>query len=220
LASLIPSLPDDPKARFLDDLVSEGAEDPRRHNLLKKPEGDSSSSVPESSPGKKGKDPHRNRVKAEGEAERRFTQATLERVSVAEYWERMGFRQECISGDVTGFFTLESSPPPATTTTSSSTPMISSSPDPKTPSTALPHAIVDRILSALLNTDFKSFETSLDHSGLWESQVRALVSDEIGEEGYSQCIGKVEGRAGEVVAPKRKEEVVVTMLQPRKKKKV
>jgi regulator of Ty1 transposition protein 109 len=126
----------------------------------------------------------------------------------------MGFRQECISGDVTGFFTLESSPK------TSSTPMFSNSPDPKTPPTALPHAIVDRILSALLNTDFKNYETSLDHSGLWESQVRALVSDEIGEEGYCQCIGRVEGKEGEVIAPKRKEEVVVTMLQPRKKKKV
>jgi regulator of Ty1 transposition protein 109 len=220
LASLIPSLPDDPKARFLDDLVSEGAEDPRRHLLLKaKPDqttgsGSSSSIQTDSSPGKK---IQKNRAKADNEAERRFTQATLERVSVPEYWERMGFRQECISGDVTGFFTLESSPP----VTSTSAPMTGSI-DPKTPPTALPYTIVDRILSALLNTDFKSFETSLDHSALWERSVRSLVVDEIGEEGYKACIGSVEGKKGEEgdVPVKRKEEVVVTMLQPRKKKKV
>jgi len=225
LASLIPSLPDDPKARFLDDLVSDGSQDPqRRHNLLKpKTEsgggGGSSSSIPSSSPGKKkDKDPLKNRAKAEDEAERRFTHATLEATSVGEYWERMGFRQECISGDVTGFFTLESSP----STTSTSTPMISLiTSDPKTPPTALPHAIVDRILSALLNTDFKTYESSLDHSALWENQVKSLVVDEIGEEGYKACVGSVEGKMGiEDPAPKRKEEAPVTMLQPRKKKKV
>jgi len=219
LASLIPSLPDDPKARFLDDLVSEGAEDPRRHNLLKAGNSSSSASIPESSPGKK-KDNNRPKAKAD-EAERRFTQATLERISREEYWERMGFRQECISGDVTGFFTLESSPP-TTTTTSPSIAMSTSqsTSDPKSPATALPHAIVERILSALLNTDFKSFETSLDHSALWQNQVRALVSDEIGEEGYKACVSSVEGKKGEEVVMKRKEEAPVTMLQPRKKKKV
>jgi regulator of Ty1 transposition protein 109 len=219
---LIPSLPDDPKARFLDDLVSDGSQDPqRRHNLLKPTtdSGGSSSSIPSSSPGKKkDKDPLKNRVKAEDEAERRFTHATLEATSVGEYWERMGFRQECISGDVTGFFTLESSP----STTTTSTPMASvHTSDPKTPPTALPHAIVDRILSALLNTDFKTYESSLDHSALWENQVKSLVVDEIGEEGYKACVGIVEGKMGiEDPAPKRKEEAPVTMLQPRKKKKV
>jgi len=219
-------LPDDPKARFLDDLVSDGSQDPqRRHNLLKPKTdssaggGGSSSSIPSSSPGKKrDKDPLKNRAKAEDEAERRFTHATLEATSVGEYWERMGFRQECISGDVTGFFTLESSP----TTTTTSTPMTSvHTSDPKTPPTALPHAIVDRILSALLNTDFKTFESSLDHSALWENQVKSLVVDEIGEEGYKACVGSVEGKMGiEDPAPKRKDEAPVTMLQPRKKKKV
>jgi len=222
LAFLIPSLPDDPKARFLDDLVSDGSQDPqRRHNLLKpKAEsGGSSSSIPSSSPGKKkDKDPLKNRAKAEDEAERRFTHATLEATSVGEYWERMGFRQECISGDVTGFFTLESS----LSTTTTSTPMTSlNTSDPKTPPTALPHAIVDRILSALLNTDFKTYESSLDHSALLENQVKSLVVDEIGEEGYKACVGSVEGKMGiEDPAPKRKEEAPVTMLQPRKKKKV
>jgi regulator of Ty1 transposition protein 109 len=231
LAVLIPSLPDDPKARFLDDLVSEGAEDPtRRHKLLKaKPDQNvcagagSSSSIHSSttSPGKrKEKDPHKSRMQAENEAERRFTHATLERVSQGEYWERMGFRQECISGDVTGFFTLESSP----TIESASAPMtmtMSSSSDPKPPRSALPHGIVDRILAALLNTDFKTYGSAIEHSGLWERSVKTLVIDEVGKEGYEECIAMVEGKVGEVAVPvKRKEEAPVTMLQPRKKKKV
>ena len=231
LAALIPSLPDDPKARFLDDLVSEGAEDPqRRRQFLKpKPDGGGSSSASiqststATSPGKK-KDPMRSKVKAEDEAERRFTSSTLERVSIGEYWERMGFRQECISGDVTGLFTLESGPPSQLDSTTSSTSMQPTSintSDPKPSRSALPPGIVDRILQALLNTDFKSFDTAINQSELWQKSVKSLVVDEIGEEGYRDCIGLVEGKEGEVVAPvKRKEEAVVTMLQPRKKKKV
>jgi len=223
LAALIPSLPDDPKARFLDDLVSEGAEDPqRRRQFLKpKPDGGGSSSASiqststATSPGKK-KDPLKSKVKAEDEAERRFTSATLERVSIGEYWERMGFRQECISGDVTGLFTLESDPP-----SRPASPTMQSTSDPKAGRSALPPGIVDRILQAMLNTDFKSFDTAIDQSELWQKSVKSLVVDEIGEEGYRDCIGKVDGKDGEVVVPvKRKEEAVVTMLQPRKKKKV
>jgi regulator of Ty1 transposition protein 109 len=238
LAALIPSLPDDPKARFLDDLVSEGAEDPqRRRQFLKpKPEGGSSSAsiqststssatVTATSPGKK-RDPLRSKVKAEDEAERRFTSSTLKRISLGEYWERMGFRQECISGDVTGFFTLESGPPNLIPSGSSSNsapmqPNTSNTSDPKPTSEALPPGIVDRILQALLNTDFKSFESAIDQSALWDRSVKSIVVDETGEEGYRKCIGVVEGKEGEVVVPvKRKEEAVVTMLQPRKKKKV
>jgi regulator of Ty1 transposition protein 109 len=261
LADLIPSLPDDPKARFLDDLVSDGAEDPhRRRNLLKLRDtaGSSSSSIPThsgtrslqpsssgtsigtstgASPGKrKEKDGHRSRVQAEEEAERRFTDSTLERVSKDEYWERMGFRQECISGDVTGFFSLESysaSPPPIQRTNSIGLDLPTSSPMPSTPTTSgffdpkptrisLPPSIVERVAAALINTDFKTYASAIEHTAIWARSVKSLVVAEIGEAGYEGCLATVEAKGvmGPPVVKTKREEAPVTMLQPRKKKKV
>jgi regulator of Ty1 transposition protein 109 len=268
LADWIPSLPDDPKARFLDDLVSDGAEDPtRRRNMLKPKDpsnpGSSSSSIqtqsstgPSSSSQKK--DGHRARVQAEDEAERRFTSSTLERVSKEEYWERMGFRQECISGDVTGFFSLEStiskpgleapipmapptvSPVPTTTASVSSSSALGPSSssgsgsgsgsgilDPKATRTSLPPSIVERVTAALVNTDFKTYELAIEHTAIWVKSVKALVTDELGEEGWRGCHGTVEAKAGAGAAANggegnkaKREEAPVTILQVRKKKKV
>ena len=108
--------------------------------------------------------------------------------------------------------------------------------DPVPSRTALPPEIVDRLLVALLNTDFKTFTSAIDHTAIWDRAVRSVVVDEIGEEGYEGCIATIKGKghpgaitgagqqgsglglaAGEQV--KRKDEPVVTMLQPRKKKK-
>lgn len=265
LADWIPSLPDDPKARFLDDLVSDGAEDPtRRRNMLKPKDpsnpGSSSSSIqtqsgtgPSSTSQKK--DGHRARVQAEDEAERRFTSSTLERVSKEEYWERMGFRQECISGDVTGFFSLEStipkpgleapyslapptvSPVPTTITSVSSSSALGPSSsgsgsgsgilDPKATRTSLPPSIVERVTAALVNTDFKTYELAIEHTAIWVKSVKALIIDEIGEEGWRGCNGTVEAKAGTGAAAvagegnkAKRQEAPVTILQVRKKKKV
>lgn len=220
LANLIPSFPDDPKSRFLDDLVSDGAEDPSRRRKLLGPRGEvggSSSSIGSTSSASLSKrvDAHRAKAQAEDEAERRFTQATLEKVSKEEYWERMGFRQECISGDVTGFFSLESTVEQKDEITV---------PDPKPDKTALPPEIIERLLSALLNTDFKNLQSGIDHTAIWERSVKSVVSDEIGEEGYQACSALVEGKIDAnpsiVDQPVKRKEEVVTVLQVRKKKKV
>lgn len=242
LASLIPSFPDDPKSRFLDDLVSEGAEDPQRRRKLlgENPSsssiGSSTSASASGSGSKRQKtESHKGRLQAEDEAERRFTQATLEKVSQGEYWERMGFRQECISGDVTGFFTLEYTARATTTTTtkiheeSTSAPLRThdqntNSGVPSLPvSTNLPPDIVDRLVRALLNTDFKSYTHAIDHTAVWDRAVHSVVVDEIGEEGYKACIATIPGKVivGDqpVVAPIKRKEEQVTVLQVRKKKK-
>lgn len=244
LANLIPSFPDDPKSRFLDDLVSDGAEDPQRRRKLLG-ENPSSSSVGSStsasgsgsgSGSKRQKtESHKGRMQAEDEAERRFTQATLEKVSPGEYWERMGFRQECISGDVTGFFTLESTTVARTTTpakTNQDTPApTNSGPQVSAPipiatppaTTNLPPDIVNRLLRALLNTDFKSYTHAIDHTAVWDRAVHSVVIDEIGEEGYEACKAKIPGKVIDadqpVMAPIKRKEEQVTVLQVRKKKK-
>lgn len=241
LASLIPSFPDDPKSRFLDDLVCDGAEDPQRRRRLLEENPSSSSIASKSSAtgtGSGGKrertTSHKGRMQLEDEAERRFTQATLEKTSKEEYWERMGFRQECISGDVTGFFTLEStaSAPASVSSLSTFKPIEPTSDNTSAPpqtdhaalptvTTNLPPDIVDRLVRALLNTDFKTLDQAIDHTAIWDRAVHSVVIDEIGEKGYQACIAIIlakEGGEKEVEMPiKRKEEV--TMLQPRKKKK-
>lgn len=226
LANLIPSFPDDPKARFLDDLVSDGAEDPARRRKLLGPRGEaggSSSPIGSSSSNSASKraDAHRAKAQAEDEAERRFTQATLERVSKEEYWERMGFRQECISGDVTGFFSLESTLHSADAIDNNAS--TAATADPKPAARSLPPEIIERLLAALLNTDFGNLQSGIDHTAIWERSVKSVVTDEIGAEGYEACIATLEGKpdtqsaAGQPI--KRKEEAV-TVLQVRKKKKV
>jgi regulator of Ty1 transposition protein 109 len=151
----------------------------------------------------------------------------------------MGFRQECISGDVTGFFTLASTSTssmagPGPTTADSTglaapksssmpiTPTTSGSLDPKATRTALPPSIVERVAAALINTDFKNFNSAIEHTAIWAKSVKALVVDEIGQEGYQSCLATVEasGDAGPPMVRAKREEAPVTMLQVRKKKKV
>ena len=208
LAGLIPSLPDDPKTRFLDELVAEISPSDKSPTRTKSRHDD--------------KDRPRTRKErdaAEDEAERRISHAALGRVSPEEFWERIGFRQECASGDVTGFFTLKSTstsmPEPKSTTGSDP------HPDPPPSPYDLPHAIVERIHTALLNLDFGTREAALEGSAIWSKSVRAIVSDEIGEDGWEGCTGVVEGKAGVEVGirPEKRKDEVVTVLQPRKKKK-
>lgn len=89
LGHTIPYFDDDPKSRFLDDLV----------NTLDAP-------MAPSSPAKK-------RRKLDGDDEEKVkptadkpNMGELSKLSAAEFWERMGFRQECVQGAITGFFAL------------------------------------------------------------------------------------------------------------------
>ncbi|OCF31158.1 hypothetical protein I316_07125 [Kwoniella heveanensis BCC8398] len=123
LATLIPSLPDDPKTRFLEELVtdalSSGNPHLKRLNEATRRASASSATATTTSTAsdtaeKREKEKERSKTKTRKdremeEEERVRTEAhlTMSRVEKAEFWERIGFRQECSSGDVTGFFTLE-----------------------------------------------------------------------------------------------------------------
>lgn len=209
LANLVPSLPDDPKTRFLAELVAESSQGfspqkSKHHPGMSKKEKET----------------------AEEEEDRRIAESALSRVRTEEFWERMGFRQECSSGDVTGFFTLSVDSTLPSTETSAVTPIPGpgekgyTTIDPNRVKTDLSPAILDRLHTALLNIDFGTRELALEGSVIWLRSVQAIVSDEVGEEGWKGCYGEVEGKVGSEVkiAEKRKEQVV-TVLQARKKKK-
>jgi regulator of Ty1 transposition protein 109 len=229
LATLIPSLPDDPKTRFLAELVGR-----KPHRLP--PDKAGTAGTSESKESDKSRAPpipqkrtyitwRMEKDAAEDEAERKLAHAVLSRTSKEEFWERMGFRQECASGDVTGFFTAQVSPVPPFTSRSE-THMVTAS-DPTGSKNSLPHTIVDRLLTALLNTDFADLELAIEGSAAWTSSAKEIVSDEIGKEGWGSCVGtvvakegvKAQARSTGADREKRKEEAV-TMLQPKKKKKL
>lgn len=138
IAQLIPSLPDDPKARFLDEIASTPSESPDSRPALptnprpakrirtnapaptKASEGSGSSSTPlktteRASPGaqESGSDATR---KGKIGSVTPGAQRALATVSADEFFERMAFRQECSQGAVTGFFTaIFPSPLPTST---------------------------------------------------------------------------------------------------------
>ncbi|KAK4683918.1 hypothetical protein P7C73_g6290, partial [Tremellales sp. Uapishka_1] len=208
LAQLIPSLPDDPKTRFLEELVVESA---------------GPSLVPKKKDKEKEKlDPKEVR-KEHLLLAREHAKAALDKLRPAEFWERMAFRQECISGDVTGFFSLLSTHPTRTAGTS-----ITLAPPPTSTQTQayFSPGIMERFLKTLLNLDFGSREIAVDSTRLWEKSVAGIAKDEMGDEVFQRCcVGIVEKKdgvaeeKGDAKREREKDVEAVTMLQPRKKKK-
>ncbi|KAF8635901.1 hypothetical protein AX15_000080 [Amanita polypyramis BW_CC] len=87
LGLFIPSFDDDPKSRFLDDIAynTEGEiKSPARKRARKDSYGDN----------------------GEGKGRGDAPLGELGKVTVDEFWERMSFRQECVSGAITGFFAV------------------------------------------------------------------------------------------------------------------
>ncbi|KAF9007679.1 hypothetical protein BDZ89DRAFT_559487 [Hymenopellis radicata] len=93
LGHFIPYFDDCPKSRFLDEIAhtteANGVKSPARKRSRTNTLGDSINS---------------HEVEPPKKEERPLGQ--LENVSSDEFWERMSFRQECVAGAVTGFFTL------------------------------------------------------------------------------------------------------------------
>ncbi|PCH40015.1 hypothetical protein WOLCODRAFT_136611 [Wolfiporia cocos MD-104 SS10] len=112
LGMFIPCFDDDPKARFMDEIAYT-----TEHAGVSSPRAKRRRGVRADSDDEREKERDKDRDGVLGE---------LGKVSVAEFWERMSFRQECVAGIVTGFFTLVVSsaipdPPPAPDVSSIST---------------------------------------------------------------------------------------------------
>jgi regulator of Ty1 transposition protein 109 len=237
LATMIPSLPDDPISRFLDEIVNDDNDSsdtltkpntipipPHIRSQHPKPDN----SLDSNSESQIGKPPlthlppspaksRQNDVEVDAEVRvRKTSQAILAGVNIGEFWERMGFRQECCSGDVTGFFEVSYlAQTPSRRRDEHQAEALSLM------ETEVPTSIVDRLHTALSNCDFQTLDLAMEGSGIWLRSVRAILEDEIGREGYEGCIGVVEVKSGlGQVEVKRKVDEVVTILLPRKKKKV
>ena len=127
IADLIPSLEDDPKARFLDELALNDKPEGSTANCITHPStsavsttsanaqplptgsddnpanGAATSAAPMQSQMNSRKSQMQQREAKEEETQRRANSAALAHTSYEEYWERLGFRQECAQ-DTTGFF--------------------------------------------------------------------------------------------------------------------
>ncbi|WWC68528.1 uncharacterized protein I206_102457 [Kwoniella pini CBS 10737] len=123
LATLIPSLPDDPKTRFLEELVTDhfqknsSSNGNSRRIKRTQPEISDSISLTLDKPDQNGSGTATvKKSKKERELEeelngRKSSHIALSKLDKKEFWVRIGFRQEC-GQDVTGFFSLEKSSSP------------------------------------------------------------------------------------------------------------
>jgi regulator of Ty1 transposition protein 109 len=152
LGHFIPYFEDDPKSRFLDDIAStteaDAPESPakKRRKLAPEDDEDETKTVAKESQGD-----HR----PPGE---------LGKVSVPEYWERMGFRQECVQGAITGFFALA----------------VSSSTFEQTPATTTPSSLPQRPEEVSINV-FRRVHTALTKNNEFSTLERAIRATEVVE---------------------------------------
>jgi len=145
ISDVIPSFPDDPKSRFLDELFA-----PSR--ALR----------PKSPPRKRAKTSHGE------DEEARDTVKTHNKshpvASLDDYWEMMGFRQECVSNAVTGFFVLIFSSQGAKPFT-----------HPHPEAGHVSNNIIERITQAMLTShEYSTDQRSLDSTEILETSIRKL----------------------------------------------
>lgn len=171
----IPTFPDDPKARFLHELAETDkaeANAPARKKL-KARHSDPAEQEDEGGEGSP-KPSTPNPKKASS-------------ISQGEFWERMTFRQECSSGAVTGFFTVDLiTPVPASTTTQDHSARSPSHLEEEDFTEALgsttseaevgtiPAPMVARIMASLGNLDFGSTEKAKHASQLLTESIKGL----------------------------------------------
>lgn len=145
LSSLIPYFEDDPKSRFLDELANSAeALDGR---ALKKPRRESSK-----------------------EENVNYKQNVLDRTSVEEFWERLGYRQECASGRVTGFFFLHFTREDQSTKDASEA-------NEADQDTGVSIELFHRIHDLLTNSDFLTQEGAASATLSWLKNIRSLIDN-------------------------------------------
>lgn len=171
LGHLIPWFEDDPKSRFIDEIAyikstESGVRSPKR----KRPRASTSSG-----PSGERKPVSRRDNASEGKDkdEPPRIEGELDQVSPDEFWERMSFRQECVAGAVTGFFTLcVSTPPPVHLDGTSQ-------PSPLAPQPGQVSAkMVQRIVASLMNHhEFSTRERAVRATETLEGVIKGLCDD-------------------------------------------
>ncbi|KAJ9116928.1 hypothetical protein QFC22_004586 [Naganishia vaughanmartiniae] len=166
--------------------------------------------------------------------------AALQAISWDDFWTRMGYRQECISGDVTGFFSMYVGLPATVDTAAEPTSLQTETEELEAPSTSphqISHPLFTRIGVALLNHDFANLTLAIEGTRRFLDQTENIVVAEIGEELWkTRCVARVEsnekGKAfqerkringtdeGRVGGTEQSAQPVVNVLQIKKKKKL
>lgn len=200
LSMLVPSFSDDPKARFLLDLIQdyEGSEQNAKRPRPRADDRASESSEEVANPkkrrlggGSSASDVQviKEKFKEEKKDMLEEDEKRLQTVSFDEFWERMGFRQECVSGDVTGFFTLgvceEVDDPEPTQATKNSTPSSSLANIGHSTGTVT-HAVYSRVMETLLNHDFGSLDLALESTQQLLKLTEATMKRESGDEEWDR----------------------------------
>ncbi|KAI1794849.1 histone acetylation protein-domain-containing protein [Ganoderma leucocontextum] len=172
LGTFVPWFDDDPKSRFIDEIAyikstESGVRSPQR----KRPRAPTSSG-----PRGEKKAPREQEERDEDEKDKdKDTRplGELSLVSADEFWERMSFRQECVAGAVTGFFTLCISTPPPVEQDRTSQP----SPLAPQPGQVAPK-LVRRIVSSLMNNhEFSTHERAVRATETLEGAIKGLCED-------------------------------------------
>jgi regulator of Ty1 transposition protein 109 len=158
LGHFIPSFDDDPKSRFMDEIAYTTEVDGIKSPVRKRPRKDSTR---DEAVEREGKD---SRRKADGRG-----QGELDEVTPDEFWERMSFRQECIAGTLTGFFTMGVSYPSSKDDSQSEV-------SPLAPQAGqVSSQMTKRIMSSLLTGhEFSTVERSIRATGILEDTIKGL----------------------------------------------
>ncbi|KIL67851.1 hypothetical protein M378DRAFT_72674 [Amanita muscaria Koide BX008] len=197
LGTYIPSFDDDPKSRFLDE-IAYNTDGDIKSPAKKRPRRDP---PVEASEEKKGKE--------EGPL------GELGKVAGDEFWERMSFRQECVSGAVTGFFALGIKYVEEQGATSSAA--VAAGPG------TVSSQLIKRVMTLLLTgVEFSDGERSVRATERVESTVSLLCSGIGTETKYGKYIyGKI--KSNEMGTEKRRQHAgteQVTVLSVRRKKRI
>ncbi|EED81029.1 predicted protein [Postia placenta Mad-698-R] len=159
LGHFIPSFDDDPKSRFMDEIAHTMNADAVSSPKRKKPR------PPDSRASDRGADDNAATEEVQGE---------LSKVSPDEFWERMSFRQECISGVVTAFFALGISGPGGPDQSAGA---VSHSPLAPQPGQVAPR-MVERVIATLMNHhEFSTRERALRATETLEGAIKGLCED-------------------------------------------
>ncbi|RXW24443.1 hypothetical protein EST38_g1442 [Candolleomyces aberdarensis] len=166
LGTYIPWFDDDPKSRFIDEIAlitttTEGIKSPSKKRARTESHSDvSSSKRPESDKSTRSE----KEDKPMGE---------LKKVSVDEFWERMSFRQECVAGAVTGFFSVIFSPA-STGNPKGGAARSTVSPLAPQPGQVAPQ-IIKRVMTSLLTgVEFSTREKAVRSTETVESAIKGL----------------------------------------------
>ncbi|KIP06827.1 hypothetical protein PHLGIDRAFT_128016 [Phlebiopsis gigantea 11061_1 CR5-6] len=170
LGHSIPSFDDDPKSRFMDEIAHTTEGDIVKSPERKRPRNGSKSSA-------KDKDKAAARdTPDESNAKEYKPEGELQKVAADEFWERMSFRQECVSGAVTGFFALGISTPAvpadAKPTSSSVPPPLAPQPGQVAPN------LVRRVVASLTNGhEFSTVERAARATEALEGSIKGLCEN-------------------------------------------